>query len=83
MLDTNDDPQKVNGTTPAREPDGQTNAVEPTTDEDVEPWWRGVFAPEVERKVLFTKEFDLDEAKLPRWQPYIHIEPNVESDDDE
>jgi hypothetical protein len=69
---------------------GRANAADPpsevkevTDDEVVDAWWRGVFCSEVEREVLFTMEFDVDMEKLPRWEPYIHIEPPTESDDDE
>lgn len=35
--------------------------------------WRGVFCPNYNRRILFTKEIILKTAELPRWQPKIII----------
>ncbi len=50
--------------------------------EDERPW-RGVFAPEHEREVIFTQELQLRLRELPEWEPYLALDPRWLEDDQE
>jgi predicted DNA-binding antitoxin AbrB/MazE fold protein len=59
------------------------SAVAPPRDAaDARPW-RGVFAPTLERPVLFVKDMDLHPAALPSWQPQINVDRRRDADDAE
>jgi hypothetical protein len=55
--------------------DSSSSDVDDQDGADMDRPWRGVFAPEYEREVLFTQEMTIRTADLPRWEPQVTIDP--------
>lgn len=51
--------------------------------DEVEPFWRGVFALPSSNEVIFSKRIEVKIDELPSWEPYITIDSYRLEDDDE
>lgn len=51
--------------------------------DEIEPFWRGVFALPSSEEVLFSQTIEVKVDELPSWEPYITIDSYRLEDDDE
>ena len=73
----------VAGSAPtAADPHVDSSSYVADQDADMDRPWRGVFAPEYDREVLFTQEMTIQTADLPHWEPQVTIDPRSIPEDE-
>jgi hypothetical protein len=71
---------------PPKQQEIKANKESESESDEIEPFWRGVFALPSSSEVLFSKRIQIKLDELPSWEPYIAIDSyrfDGENEDDE
>lgn len=79
-------PESVIPRLPPKQQEIKANKESESESDEIEPFWRGVFALPSSSEVLFSKRIQIKLDELPSWEPYIAIDSyrfDGENEDDE